>query len=44
MVKNTVANAGDMGWIQDLGDPWPEKIPNALEHLSLSASTIEPVL
>ena len=45
MVKNPPANAGDMG-----SDPWPGKIPHAMEQLSLWATTtkaqvaLEPVL
>ena len=39
VVKNPLANAGDMGWISDLG-----KIPHALEQLSLRATATEPML
>ena len=35
MDKNPPANAGDMGWT------WSEKIPHALEPLSLCATTTE---
>ena len=37
-VKNPPANAGDML------DPWSGRIPHAAEHLSLCATTPEPVL
>ena len=39
VVKNLPANAGGTG-----SDPWPMKIPRAVEQLSLCATTIKPVL
>ena len=39
VVKNPPANAGDMGSIPS----WRTKIPHAIEQLSLSTSTTEPV-
>ena len=38
-VKNLPANVGDMEF-----EPWSRKIPHAREQLSLSVTTIEPVL
>ena len=39
MLKNPLANAGDMGF-----EPWSGKIPHATEQLSPCATAIEPAL
>ena len=39
VMKNLPPNAGDMG-----SNPWPRKIPHAVEQLNLCTTATEPVL